>query len=148
MSGIPGRKVVTTSLTDRHKEAFDHLQSQDGMHYSALRARAHVRRQPPLCQRDGLLIKSDASVGPFSMAADPFGTETQGKRHKFPTCKALRKKLTLTAKPCCDGGTTREIQNGTDGSKSAEQDQPGSAGDGGGRDQSAILSDILPALFR
>lgn len=38
-----------------------------------------------------------------------------------------------------------EVQNGTDGSKSAEQDQPGSAGDGG--DQSAILSDILHVLF-
>lgn len=101
MSGVPGRKVVTTSLTDRHKEAFDHLQSQDGMHYSVLRARAHVRLQSPLCQRDGLLIKSDASVGPFSMAADPFGTETQGKRRKFLTREALRKKLTLTLKPCC-----------------------------------------------
>lgn len=93
MSGVPGRKVVTTSLTDRNKEAFDHLQSQDGVHYSA-RAHAHVRRQSPLCQRDGLLIKSDASAGPFSMAADPFG----GKHEE----KDARRKLTLTLKPCCD----------------------------------------------
>lgn len=47
MSGDPGRKAVTASLADGNKEAFDHLQSQDSMHYSALRVHEHVR--PNVC---------------------------------------------------------------------------------------------------
>lgn len=50
---VPGTKVVTASLSSKKKEkkAFDHLQSQDGMHYSLPHTHSLLH------QAAGLLIK-------------------------------------------------------------------------------------------
>lgn len=69
ISGVPGRSVVTASLTDGNKEEFDHLQSYDGMHDST--PRVHERPRPNVCAMPNrLLIRSDALMGPFSRAAE------------------------------------------------------------------------------
>lgn len=84
-------------------------------------------------------------MGPFPVAADPFGTETQGKRGEFPTREALRKKLTLTLEPCCEvlryELRYRTPQTGLNLLSRTSRDQQGTEG----RDRSAILSDIPPA---